>query len=949
MRKFFPLVYTIVLLYASSIPGAADSPTYTYANAITQATSNAVDTTHWQAASADIITIPATPETGGGTHQLRYDGSNDLIVRNATRKSYFSDYYVDYTGYTIQGGGPRTNAAWVTAGNDFTKFYDKNGNSATNTDLINIVERGLGIDTTQPWKHDTIVEYAVETDNNHIMRPTKNPDIRTYNPGAYGDTPDFVKPDGMDADIYADFSDNTDPDDPGYYLWWLDYAITQKKFPFTQLGYTYFWGNGDYSNLSLADIEGATEFIIPGGTDVKIYALYATVSYIYTKNKNDAFSTDADAQYGNGFASFDVTGPCDTLWAGHRFQKNTRRSSSSPNEIIIENGATVSGGEGILVWSLNYEVTNNGSITGTTTAKMATLGTEDIAILFKGNETAYGGVAAPTGINKLTNNGTISSPGTAVQVSAGTTTIINNIGGTISGTTAAIDIDAGILNLTNRGIISGTVALAGGVTAALDIGSTSVSVDGGNISQLNIAANSSASYGQVVATGGTAVATTTTMKVTVGGYIPNNATLTAIDASGAGVGGTVPGTIISTSPIFRFSASDATGDLVLTASRAATYNSFAASANGANAGAVLTTIADGGAPSGDMLTVLNSLDSLTSSSAIAQALDTMTPNTDNSSPLVSQVTQDKFVSTTLAHLDGFKNVVSGKGKEPSHDPALPKDLDLWTGEFGDYLHQDEMAQSGGYNATVWGTILGCDLLALEHTRLGISGGFAQDFVRTKDFSSRTNVNSYQGSLYGSYAEGSYFIDTAFSFAYNTYDASRHVAAGSIDRTASGDYNGQQYSGYLGAGYTFKAKKLELTPLASFMYSHLRLNSYTEDGAGALNLNVSAQDFDIAQTGLGAKIGYPLELERAAVKVTPELKGKWLYDWVGDPQATTSSFTGGGASFGTAGFKPAQSSYDFGIKLTIETESYVTVSVSYDLELKEKFYGHYALINVRYRI
>jgi outer membrane autotransporter protein len=116
----------------------------------------------------------------------------------------------------------------------------------------------------------------------------------------------------------------------------------------------------------------------------------------------------------------------------------------------------------------------------------------------------------------------------------------------------------------------------------------------------------------------------------------------------------------------------------------------------------------------------------------------------------------------------------------------------------------------------------------------------------------------------------------------------------------------------------------------------------------LDLKVDPQDYNVAQTGLGAKIGYPLYFKNKFGKLTPEAKFKWLYDWVGDAQQATSTFIGGGGSFGTQGFTPAQSSYDFGVKLTLETVNFVTLSLSYDLELKEGFYGHYGVVNLRYR-
>ena len=123
---------------------------------------------------------------------------------------------------------------------------------------------------------------------------------------------------------------------------------------------------------------------------------------------------------------------------------------------------------------------------------------------------------------------------------------------------------------------------------------------------------------------------------------------------------------------------------------------------------------------------------------------------------------------------------------------------------------------------------------------------------------------------------------------------------------------------------------------------------TKNLAGAANLKVDAQDYDVAQTGLGMKFGYPVDLKNGLGKLTPELKFKWFYDWIGDAQQATSAFTGGGGSFGTQGFTPAQSSYDFGVKLILETSNFITVSLSYDLELKEDFYGHYGLAEARYR-
>ncbi|MDD5428491.1 MAG: autotransporter domain-containing protein [Candidatus Omnitrophica bacterium] len=1019
----------MVLLCCTIVPAttlAADNETYL--QSVTNAMNHAAAPDGWVPQDDSLITIPGDHSTDS-TYGLKYDSGGNLVVRSATQykgdssTQWIDDLYVNTPNYVYRPtSDPKWTASWVSTGKDMTKLYDDNKGTpaVTSTNAIKLIERGLGLNND--GTHNAIIEYTVAPTNEYLMRPTKNPDIKTYSKDytTYGDPASFQNPGDM-PNAWANFygTDGTD----GYYAHWKSQAYpasgdpTVNNYPWAQIGYSYFYGNTTNPPTLLSEIKGMTEFIILARTPLNVYGIYATGSYIFTKNKNGSFSTDSDAEFGNGFASFHLTGDCDSIWAGHRFQVGTKTSTSDPNQIIIDNGVTVSGGQGLLVWSLNYDITNHGTFTGNTANKIATTGTDNIAILFKGDTTAYGGIAAPTGSDTLTNasDGSITGTATAIRVEAGkvditndgiissntddcisllggTNTITNNAAGQIgttstgygvyveSGTAsitnsnliygtdeAGIGVDGGTVTIVNSGTIQSSypdtvaaIQLNGGTTtitntgtikgitiesdAVLDIGNGSLTLSDGIYTQktgstLRMTANSSTDFGNITSTACDAVVNTgSSVYVTVGGYIPNNTTFAnVINSTGTTVA--VPGTITTSSPVFSFAGSVGAGDhLSLTATRANSYASFATSSNASAAGAALNAIASAGNASGDMLTVLNDLDSLTSSAQINQALSTLTPNVDNSAPQVTQATQDQFVSTVLAHLDGLQNVIDN----------VTKGLDVWASGFGSYIHQDEMSTSNGYNATIWGTILGFDLPGVDGFRAGISGGFAQDFIRTKDSSSRTDIDSYQGTLYASYSKGPYYIDTAFSFAYNSYDTSRHVALGALDRIATGDYNGQQYSGYIAGGYKFTGKGVELTPIASFLYSHLRLNSYAESGAGALSLNVAGQDFDVAQTGLGMKVGYPVRVKAISSKVTPEFKFKWLYDWVGDAQQATSTFTGGGGSFSTQGFTPAQSSYDFGAKITLESDKNITLSLNYDLEIKEDFYGHYGYGNIRYR-
>jgi outer membrane autotransporter protein len=152
---------------------------------------------------------------------------------------------------------------------------------------------------------------------------------------------------------------------------------------------------------------------------------------------------------------------------------------------------------------------------------------------------------------------------------------------------------------------------------------------------------------------------------------------------------------------------------------------------------------------------------------------------------------------------------------------------------------------------------------------------------------------------------------------------------------------------LDGGYTFKAgKKLRITPIASLQYLRLHLDGYTETNAGALNLAVNSQSYDMLQSGLGMKLDRSFEVNYGTI--IPEIHAKWLYDFINDKQETTSTFSGGGGSFATNGFTPARSALDIGGRLALVTKGNWSFDANYDFEYKEDFTSHTGWADIRYQ-
>lgn len=969
------------LLLLCPLLAVAEDKKPDYAEAVQLAVEQAANPAGWRPASLFVI-----PDAPGGPQGLTYDGSN-LIVRTATKSAYVRNNYVGQAGYRIYGQ-PTTDAAWVTTGNDATRFLVATG--ATGVDVTTLLERGLGMKDT--GTHDAIVEYAVDTQ--YLLRPTRNPDISQYLPEQYGTNLPFVQPSGMRDETFNNFKT--------YYANWMAGAYGEANpFPWTQLGYTFHWGNG----YSLENINGMSEFILLGQTPVQLAGIYATQSYIYTRNQGGVFSTEADAQFGNGFASFRVDGACNTIWAGHRFQKGVAHDMDHPNRIVITPEGIVSGGQGILVWSLNYEVENRGAITGETGTKFGIAGTENVAVLFKGDATADFGTPVTEGLNRLYNEGVISSPGIAVKVEAGDSDIANGANGVISGGIAGIDTAAGRDNIRVSGgfLYGGTTGISTGVgrdkvniyggTVSGGVsgittgdGKDKIKIYGGVVSggeyaiktgkdddkivfrggeiagRIDMGAGtdrlmikgigdprfsftldrSTAAAGQIVNTEEVTLAegSKATIAVDAGrlGLIRNSERFLVVEADALNVDPaqlTVLGD--SRRPMVTFRAEKSGNQLSLVAVRDRSY--YGRGSGNASLGAALESLVEGGA--GEMPEILDELDG-SGNAGNARQLE---PNV-NGSLQAGFATAGLFNRSVMGRIgqvwaggfgaSGFTGLSTGDGSAEEG---------IWAQGFGGEVRQESEGGQPGYRAEVWGGAFGYDRRLFAHLMAGFGGGYARNRIAGLDDLSRNDVDSYQAHVYGSLARDACRLDAILSFAYHAYKASRRIAFGGIDRTAKSDYAGQQYSLFVEGGYAFEGAGLVVTPLASLQVMRLHINGYAETGAGAADLTVAAQDYNLFESGLGARLAYPVLQE--GLRITPELHAKWLYDFAGSRQQATSRFSGSGVSFSTQGIEPAQSSVNVGAKLSLETQCNMTFSLNYDLEKKAGFTGHAFLVHVRY--
>ncbi|MBF0485053.1 MAG: autotransporter domain-containing protein [Candidatus Omnitrophica bacterium] len=612
---------------------------------------------------------------------------------------------------------------------------------------------------------------------------------------------------------------------------------------------------------------------------------------------------------------------------------------SNGGTVTVNNGAgtvLLAGDDPAAVGTLNIGA---GASAGTLEALTVSGGDGTAVVNFDHNETAYN--FSPT----LSDNLSVNLNGTGATILSGS----NNY-------TGPTTVNDGTLRLNSASISASAVTVKSGAKLA-GKGTLGGALDMKSGSSFDVTLKNTTTYDQIRLThNGNVFESNVTVNVTLdaGASISNGNQFLIIRSDGTIT--TATPTIVFGDSSWTFSPSWGTLDtlygLILTAQapHTATYVSQTTTQDAQGPAAALDNAKSAGA-SGDMQTVLNTLDNL-SGDQLTSALDAMLPDISGSNPQVSVQLLDQFVGAQMNHLGGVSELALADDTTPQTGVSAgeaPSPYSTWFKGFGSYAHQDPRGTSQGYNFSNVGGALGVDMKASDTVTTGLAFGNSESWVRSKDSAARTLINASQVSWYSGFKPISnpWYFNTAFTYAYNQYVGSREIHISPTDnRVANAHYRGGLYGAALETGYAIKLGKVIFTPLTALSYSRLHVAKYAEAGADALDLNVNEQNYDNLRTALGGKLEVKREFSWGSL--LPEIHARYSYDIIADRQNMVASFAGGGTAFTTQGYKPAKSGASVGTAVTLATKRNITISLEYDLELREDYYAHTGFLNVTFK-
>jgi outer membrane autotransporter protein len=393
-------------------------------------------------------------------------------------------------------------------------------------------------------------------------------------------------------------------------------------------------------------------------------------------------------------------------------------------------------------------------------------------------------------------------------------------------------------------------------------------------------------------------------------------------------------------------------DTVKLAATRTAYEDLGVGSNGAGAGGALIELAENGnLDAGELLGLIDNSDNL---GDLEAGLGSLAPEMYPS--LLDINFLNAYKTALLGYLGGqhvagnFKSqMYADSNAMTASGPALSRltsfdrrgeGLSGWARVVGQFGTQDKDSDLQGFEFDTYGLSVGVDSKVSSNLVLGVGFGMAQSDVDFDNYSQTSDVDSYFGSLYGSYSTGNLYVDAALSYAGNDYDSDRNLVA--LDLTASSSTDGSELGLYVGGGLSLvDTDTMYFIPTASLSWAQVDIDGFTEEGAGAFNLEVDDYDADSLVATIGFRWGGKMGM------MEPELRLAWAHEFGDTDRDVSARFEGTTTTFEIEGVEPESDSALLGLGANFFVNDNCTIYLDYDGEFRSDFDAHSVSGGLRY--
>jgi len=255
----------------------------------------------------------------------------------------------------------------------------------------------------------------------------------------------------------------------------------------------------------------------------------------------------------------------------------------------------------------------------------------------------------------------------------------------------------------------------------------------------------------------------------------------------------------------------------------------------------------------------------------------------------------------------------------------------------------------GYAFGGGGISAGADYRLSEHLAAGLSLGYLLSHASVYAPASGTVDNhSVRYGLYATAFTGEARLNAYAGGAEDSFSTNRGVIFGDINRTATGAPNGRELNLSAAASYDLATMNWGIySPFAAINYDHLDIDSFTEDGAGALDLSVGAQSAKSLRSTLGLRFAQKARLE--SILLTPYASLGWRHEFDNQGRPIDAQLASGvGSPFTVATGDFARDGTVLGAGISADFGKQTTAKLDYAGDFRSHFMDNAFNASVRFR-
>ncbi len=276
---------------------------------------------------------------------------------------------------------------------------------------------------------------------------------------------------------------------------------------------------------------------------------------------------------------------------------------------------------------------------------------------------------------------------------------------------------------------------------------------------------------------------------------------------------------------------------------------------------------------------------------------------------------------------------------------IVKNKNIWGQTFTSNAKQEDSASANGYGAKSIGLIFGSDYQFENDITAGFSIGYSNSNIKSNNRLKKTDIDSYQFNLYGSYDFDKYFVNGLAGIIFNKYSSLRAVVDN--NSIARADYSGKTYIARIEGGTNYAlVNDFNLTPILSLTAAKNEVENYSETGAGIFGVNVKNDSVNFIESRAGFELSKKFDLSREN-KIRPKIFSSYGYDFVGDKQNATLNFIGQSESFDSRNGNVARESLKIGTGVELYYGNSLKFNLDYGFEKKAKYQANSGSLKAKY--